>query len=190
MRRRGPRLPWKRGPAAYKIKWDAHVIKARLDHEKRNFFSLRVAARILNVSTQPVRDWIRIGYLKRTGPRGQITRAELRRFIGWLEEHAEPFDPLNYLERLPRKYPFQKLNRTRFFWPKGRKALNPPELARLIRCHPSFIRKAIYDHEVLGQRRKRCRWEIPKKAWYNAFPFSFLEKPESLRDRNNSQKIS
>jgi hypothetical protein len=174
MRRRKPRLPWKRGPAAWKIKLDAHEIKIRLAIEKRNFFSLRKAARLLSVSTQPVRDWIRLGYLKREGPRGQIARGELGRFVGWLEERAEPFDQMNYLQRLPHTYPFKKLRSASFVWPKDRKTLIPSELAALAGCHPSLVIKAIRCGELRGRNRSPCRFEISKQAWRNAFPLSLL----------------
>jgi hypothetical protein len=169
MRKGRHRLPWKRGPAAWKIKSHADAVKDRLANEKWNFFGLRRAARILNVSTQPVRDWIRSGQLKRTGPRGRITKVELGRFIDCLVKRAVPFDHENYLQRLPPTYPFKKLQDACFIWPKGREALNPPELARLIGCHPSLIRKAIYKHEKLGRWRTRCRWEITRWSWRDAF---------------------
>jgi hypothetical protein len=172
MRRGRPRLPWKRGPAAWKIKSAASEIKIRLANEKWNFFGLRRAARILNVSTQPVRVWIRSGQLKRTGPRGRITKVELGRFIDFLVKRAVPFDPENYLQRLPPTYPFKKLRDARFVWPKGREALNPPELACLIGCHPSLIRKAILHYPNLGRWRTRCRWEITLWSWRDAFPGS------------------
>ena len=168
MRRRRPRLPWKRGPAAWKIRLAADEIKIRISAEQRNFFSLRKAARLLNVSTQPVRDWIRLGYLKREGPRGQIARGELERFVGWLEERAESFDPLNYVERIPPTWPFKKLGRVRFEWPKDRKALNPRELAVLTGCHPSLVLKAIHSGTLHGRFRSPCRREVTRQAWLNA----------------------
>ncbi len=95
-----PRLPWKRGPRAYEIAQRADQILETLDTERRGFYSLRRAARVLGVSTQPVRDWLRLGQLKRDGPRRQISRAELVRFINKLVERAEPFDPSNYVRRI------------------------------------------------------------------------------------------
>jgi hypothetical protein len=157
-------LPWKRGPAAWKIKSHADEIKARLAGEKRNFFGLRVAAQILNVSTQPVRDWIRLGYLKRTGPRGQITKGELERFIDILVKRAGPFGPENYLKRLPRTCPYQKLNRVPFVWPKGRKTLTPKEISNLISCHQSLVIKAIRCRRLRARRRTPCRWEVLMRA--------------------------
>jgi len=171
MRRGKPRLPWKRGPAAWNIKLDADEIRIRLSAENRNFFSLRRAAWILRVSTQPVRDWIRLGYVQREGPRGQIARSELERFVGWLEERAEPFDTMNYLERIPLIRPFQKMRRAHFEWPKGRKALNPRELAALTGCHPSSVLKAIYSGALHGRRRSPRRWEVSRRAWHEAWRF-------------------
>ena len=173
MRRRKPKLPWKRGPAAWKIKSDADEIKIRLGAEKRNFFSLRRAARLLNVSTQPIRDWIRLGYLKREGPRGQIAKGELGRFIGWLEEHAEPFDPLNYLERIPPTFPFQELSSSCFVWPKGRANLKPSELAAIINCHPSLIVKAIRCGRLHMRHQTGRHCKISKRIWRNSFPLTF-----------------
>lgn len=167
MRRGKPRLPWKRGPVAWKIKLEADEIKIRITGEKRNFFSLRKAARLLNVSTQPVRDWIRFGYLKREGPRGQIAKGELLRFLVWLQQRAELFDSMNYLERLPQAYPFRKLRCASFEWPKGRKALNPRELAALTGCHPSLVLKAIRERRLRARHRSPCRWEVSKHAWFN-----------------------
>jgi hypothetical protein len=173
MRRGKPRLPWKRGPAAWKIKQDADEIKIRLGAEKRNFFSLRKTARLLSVSTQPIRDWIRLGYLKREGPRGQIAKGALERFIGWLEEHAEFFDPLNYLERIPPKFPFQKLSSSHFVWPKGHDNLKPSELAAIINCHPSLIVKAIRCGRLHMHHQTGCHCKISKRTWRNSFPLTF-----------------
>jgi|ERR1035437_1141333 hypothetical protein len=172
MRRDKPRLPWKRGPAAWKIKLDADEIKIRLGMEKRNFFSLRRVARLLSVSTQPVRDWIRLGYLKREGPRGQIARGELGRFVGWLAERAESFEPENYFQRFPLTFPFKKLGDVHFSWPKESNALKPSELATLAGCHPSLVLQAIHYGRLRGRRRSPGRWEVSKHAWRNAFPLT------------------
>jgi hypothetical protein len=164
-----PRLPWKRGPVAWKIESDADEIKIRISAEKRKFFSLRKTARLLNVSTQPVRDWIRLGYLKRDGPRGQIAASELVRFVGWLEERAERFDPRNYLERFPPMWQFKKLGRLQWEWPKDRKALHPRELAKLAGCHPSLILKAIHSGFLRARHRTPCRFEITRQNWLKAY---------------------
>ena len=140
---RAPRLPWKRGPTAWFITRRASRIREALEASRFRFFSLRAAARILGFSTQPLRDWLRLGYLTRTGPRQQFSREELLRFLQWLEDRAQPYDSQNYLDRLPPAYPFRKLSRASFAWPKGRRSLKPSELAPLVKCHPSLIIKAI-----------------------------------------------
>jgi hypothetical protein len=182
MRRRRPRLPWKRGPAAWKIWLDADEIKIRISAEQRNFFSLRKAARLLNVSTQPVRDWIRLGYLKREGPRGQIARAGLERFVGWFEEKAKSFEMNCRRERFHRHlgrppHPFEKLRSARFVWPKGRTSLTPKELSSLIPCHPSLVVKAIHASWRLGRRRTPRRCKITRRAWSDTFFFTIITKP-------------
>jgi hypothetical protein len=169
MSRGKPRLPWKRGPVAWEIAQRADSILETLKASRRGFYSLRRTAKLLGISTQPVRDWIRLGYLKREGPRGQIAKGGLDRFLGDLEKRAEPFDPRNYLERIPRTYPFKKLGRVRFEWPKGRDALKPSELATLAGCHPSLVIKAIRCRKLRGRRRSPCRFEISKAAWHNAW---------------------
>lgn len=170
------RLPWKRGPIAWRIKRRADAVRQRLASLPQRYLSLRQTARLLGVSTQPVRDWLRLGHLicdKRTS---KISHAELERFLAWLSIRAEPYEPHNYTERFIRKtkrypFPFQKLSNARFHWPKDRKALSPKELAALVGCHPSLIVKAINYRQWsrLGRRRTRCRWEITKSAWSNVY---------------------
>jgi hypothetical protein len=137
------------------------------------------------VSTQPVRDWIALEHLKRDGPGGKISKEELRRFVRWLQDRAEPYDSTRYLERLHRKLKspplqFDKLRWARFAWPEGRQALSPKELAQLVGCHPSLILRAIEAHCILhdlrARRRSPCRWEVTKRAWENAFPFTIVSK--------------
>jgi hypothetical protein len=169
MRRGRPRLPWKRGPRAWEIAQRAHSIFETLNASRRGFYSLRRTAKLLGISTQPVRDWIRLGHLKREGPRGQIAKGELGRFLGELERRAEFFEPWNYLDRFPPTRPFKKLGRVRFVWPKDRKALNPSELAALAGCHPSLVLKAIRSGELRGRRRTPCRVEVSRQAWFNAW---------------------
>jgi hypothetical protein len=154
---------------AWEIVQRADSIFETLNASRRGFYSLRRTAKLMGISTQPVRDWIRLGHLKREGPRGQIERGEIERFIGWLERRAEPFDPYNYLERLPAAYSFKKLYAADFEWPKGRKALNPRELAALTGCHPSLILKAIRKGRLRARHRSPYRWEVSKHAWLNAF---------------------
>ena len=64
-----PRLPWKRGPAAWDVKCRSDEILAQIAARTRPFMTLRGAARLLGLSTPPLRDWIAQGYLSRTGPR-------------------------------------------------------------------------------------------------------------------------
>jgi hypothetical protein len=190
-----PRLPWKRGPVAWEIASYSDNIKSRLQAQPRNFLSLRKTAKIFGVSTQPIRDWIRLGHLKREGPRRQIALGELERLIRWLEQRAGRFSYENHAERFIRKtgkhpYPFQTLSEARFVWPKGRKALTPQELAEMIGCHRSLITKAIQaDHWTRlgrpkclsrgkstrdswgsGRATSLCLWEISRRAWEDRFP--------------------
>ena len=162
-----PRLPWKRGPAAWKIRLNADDLRISLAAERRNFFSLHKTARLLNISTQPLRDWIRLGHLKREGPRKRIARSEILRLVAWFEERAQPFESKNYLDRLPPAWPFKKLRSAQFEWPKDRKALTPTELAAFVRCHPSLVIKAIRAGRLRGRRRSPCRFEVTRSAWLN-----------------------
>jgi hypothetical protein len=128
----------------------------------------------MGVSTQPVRGWIRLGRLQRNGPRHQISRAELKRFVYELMARAEPYDAGNYLDRIERNrktpsWPWRKLASAKFKWPNEHKALSPSQLAGLTGCHSSLIRKAIRAERVYGYRRTRCRWAITKRAWRQAF---------------------
>lgn len=168
MSRRKPRLPWKRGPRAWEIAQRADSILETLHASRRGFYSLRRTAKLLGISTQPLRDWIRLGYLKREGPRGQIAKGELLRFLVWLQQRAEQFDSLIYQQRLPQTYPFRKLSYASFVWPKDRKALNPQELAALTGCHPSLVLKAIHEGRLRARHRSPCRWEVSKHAWFNS----------------------
>jgi hypothetical protein len=178
-RRRRPRLPWKRGPAARQVAINEAEVLKRLEASPRHFFSLRCAANIFGLSTQPLRDWSKREYLKRDGPRFQISKHEIQRIVGRFAEKAGPFDMRTRRERfhrhltqLPRA--FGKLASARFLWPKGRTALTPKELSNLIRCHPSLIVKAIKCCGWLGRRHSRCRWEITRQAWNSNFPDSLI----------------
>ena len=162
-----PRLPWKRGPAAWEIAKRAGEILENFEKNNRGFFSLRRAAALLGVSTEPLRYSIKRRYLKRDGPRLQISKAELRRFVKWLHGRAEPFDTReNGLARHRcGRSPFSKLNSARFVWPKERKTLTPKEYARLAGCHPSLVVKAIHEGELSARRRTPRRWEIARYPW-------------------------
>ena len=169
-----PRLPWKRGPAAWEVACASDDIKNRLRAQPRKFLSLRRTAKLLGISTQPVRDWNRMGHLKREGPRRQIALAELERFIEWLERRAKPFSTENYTERFVLKtgrypYPFQTLSRAQFIWPKGQNTLTPQELAELIGFRskifgvaPSFsrsvVRPVIFSRLNSNQYPLRCSY--------------------------------
>lgn len=114
-----PRLPWKRGPIAWKVANESDVILGRLAACPRRFLSLRRASAVLGVSTQPLRDWIKLGYLRRVGPRQQISSDELGRLVTWLGKHAEPYESRKLLERIHGRggrspWPFHKLNQPRF----------------------------------------------------------------------------
>lgn len=168
------RLPWKRGPRAYEIALRADEILEALSASRRGFYSLRRTAKLLGVSTQPVRDWIRLGYLKREGPRPRMSRFEIERFVWMLTERAEAYDTSKYVDRIEcnRKVPswrWRKLATALFVWPKDRDMLKPPELAKLIGCHPSLIIKAIYADRVRGYRPTPRRWAIKRRSWRNAF---------------------
>ena len=158
-KRRGAlKLPWKRGPRAWEIAQRAESILEAMESSRKGFYSLRRTAKLLGISTQPVRDWIRLGQLKREGPRRQIIRSELKRFVMSLVSRAEPYDPENYLDRIEhhRKVPswrWRKLVTAKFTWPKGTAGLNPSQLAGLVGCHPSLIRKAIHAGRLSGRRK-------------------------------------
>jgi len=176
-----PRSPWKRGLRGFDVAQRSGEILEYLDASRRGFYSLRKTAKIFGVSTQPIRDWIRLGYLKREGPRCQISKAGLMRFVKMLGEKAEPFDPYNYVRRIERNrkiscWRWRKLSEARFEWPKEYETRTPTELARRIGCHPSLIIKAIREGYIKDIRRTPCRWVIKRKSWRMAFFSTFLEK--------------
>jgi len=180
--KRSPRLPWKRGPAAWEIAKRSDEILQSLANCSSCFHGLRRAAKILGVSTQPLRNWIKSGYIKRDGPRLQLAKDELCRFVKWLGEHAVPFGPYDYLQRIYRRrahpvFAFYKLCSAHFVWPKGRKALSPRELSKLVYCHPSLVLMAIREGRVRARRRTPCRSEITKQAWLQAFPLTIDSTP-------------
>jgi hypothetical protein len=178
-RRRNPRQPWKRGPLAWKVAGNSVEILGRLERQRRRFLSLRRAAVMLGVSTYALRDWTRRGDVKRSGPQFQYEIQELRRLVEWLCKRAKPFEAEDYLMRFThyregRDYPFRKLGASRFSWPKERSVLRPSEVARLAGCHTSLVVRAIHAGYLRGRRRTRCRWEISKRAWKDAFPMSLI----------------
>src|ERR1043165_395177 len=171
-RRSKARLPWKRGPVAWRIAEQGVEILDRISQCRKSFLSLRSSARLLGVSTQPLRDWTKRGDLNRDGWRLQYSKQELNRFVRLLMDRAEPFDPENYLLRFGEelRYPFRKIARSEFIWPIGRDALTPRELASLTGCHASLILMAIKAGKVRAKFRSPCRREITKRAWEDAFP--------------------
>lgn len=180
-RKSPPRLPWKRGPAAWDIVTRAGEIRLKLSQEQKCFLSLRGTARLLGVSTQPIRDWTQRGYLNPSGKRRLIHKSEINRFVDWLCQRSSPFDSDRYLERIYRnnwpRFPFRKMQVCRFIWPKYCRALTPKQLSELVGCHPSLIVKAIQAGEVQGERKTNYRWEITRRAWSNSFPTSILRTP-------------
>src|SRR6266850_1034972 len=173
-RRVKPRLPWKRGPVAWKIACKADGILERLEKCSRSFLSLRHAARILEISTQPLLDWTKRNYLKRRGQRLLYEKADLCRLVRLFSERAEPFDSENYLMRFHKcrngwRYPFSKLSHAQFAWPKAIEALSPRAIAALAGCHPSSVLKAIKVGRVHARLRSACRFEITRRAWDSSF---------------------
>src|SRR5579859_2406991 len=177
-----PKLPWKRGPVAWEIAKRSSDILDTLNGHPRQFFSLRKASAILGISTQPLRDWVRLGCICRNGPRQQFPKGELCRFVSMLIERAESYDMASRVERFERdvghpRRPFAKLQAAKFVWPKGRKTLTPKEISILTNCHPSLVIKAIRKMWRLGSRRTPHRWQISRYSWNNNFYFTLIEKP-------------
>lgn len=168
-RRSSPRLPWKRGPSAWKLADNAAEILKRLENSPRRFLSLRGAAGVLGISPQPLRDWIKRQHIKREGQRAQICKEELSHLVKWFEARAEPYEMESRSDRFhrdrnghPRR--FERLRSARFVWPKGRTALTPKELSALIGCHPSLITKAIHAYG-LGRRKSPLRRKTVWRGW-------------------------
>jgi hypothetical protein len=175
--------PWKRGPVAWKVAGNARAIRLKISSHPRRFHSLRAAASLFEISPQPFRDWISRGFLPLSGPRQKISASALLELLNSFEENAQPLGPDFYLKRLLKKrrwlpLPYSKLRSARFLWPKKRSSLTPRELAILIGCHPSLIRKAIAAHEVRGSGRTPYRWEITRYAWNLAFPLTVIRSCE------------
>ena len=186
MPRRRPIPPWKRGPSAWAVAQRADGILQALAASPRRFLSLRAAARLFGVSTQPLRDWIKLGCLSPAGPRQRLSREELARFTLWLRDHAEPFDPGAYAQRFPDAYPFKKLHLATFVWPQGRRNLAPAEIAALVPCHPSLVLQAIHRGVLKGRRLTPCRWHVSLDSWRNAFIGSLRPPKKSLSSAKKS----
>jgi hypothetical protein len=195
-RRGAPRLPWKRGPVAWRVACNSEEILVRLEGCQSPRLSLRRAARMLGVSTQPLRDWTKRKYLKLSGPRLRYAKNELCQLVRWFAERAKPFGSENYLRRFNkcrdgRWYPFRKLAAASFRWPKKRGALTPSEIARLVGCHPSLILRAIKKGRLKARERTRCRAEISRHAWSQAFPMTLARTarlPPLPRDEHISTR--
>ena len=163
--KRKGKTPWKRGPAAYAVARAADDLLEEMAGMEATHLSLRETAQLLGVSTQPLRDWHRDGWLRK-GPRGlKFPVEELRRFVEWLGRYAKPFDMRARLVRLrkrgePPPRAWDKLRNRNFRWPKGQRFLRPTELAELLGCHPSLITKAIARGYLQGRKRNKVHWEI------------------------------
>lgn len=174
-----PTQPCELGPAASPVVRRADAVRARLAATRRRFLSLRRVADLLGVSTQPVRRWIRGGHLRRGGPRGQVPKGELERFLGWLCELERRFGPQSFTARSgakrgQRQTPFQKVKRAAFSWPKGRAWLSPRELAERIGCDASLVRKALRARMGRPARSADApgRWRVTRQTWEACFPFA------------------
>lgn len=178
--------PWARGPAAWSVARRGEEIRAKVGACPKAYLGLRHAARTLGLSTQPLRDWTRLGLVRRDGPRGTISRTELLLLLTRIEAEVEPFDSASfYAKRLTcrrggKRTSAGKLDGARFAWPRGRAALAPVELARLVGCHPSLICRAlrgkVSGSRLRGRRRTPGRWEITRQAWESAHPGSLIRK--------------
>jgi hypothetical protein len=189
-----PRLPWKRGPAAWHVKCRSDEILAQIAASTRPFMTLRSAARLLGLSTQPLRDWITQGYLNRTGPRLRLSLQELRRFVEFLANRAQPFDTSNYLDRFRDRhgtlpYSFEKLATAKIVWSKCPTALIPSELAALVGCHPSLVLKAIQTDALRARRRTPCRWEITRQGLGRRLPARHHQAPPAAAAAHHRSRL-
>jgi hypothetical protein len=122
-----------------------------------------------------LRDWIRLGFLKRT--RGKIRKTDLLYAIDRLGNESSPFEAEHYLERIHWKTghppdPFAKLQRSYFVWPSDRPILTPKELAAKIGCDPSLVRKAF--SQKVPKRQLRRRFQLSKRLWEKKFPLTLF----------------
>ena len=151
-----PRLPWKRGRVAGQIAQRQDAIRERLEKSPKSFFSPSAAAKIFGVSPQPI-------------------RSQLLACLARIGKEAKPFDQQQLAERFHRKkgrpVPYAKLRSIDFPWPKDKPKLSPPEIGRLLNCHPSLviraIRERIADHprEERRYRRSPGRWALTREQW-------------------------
>lgn len=178
--------PWLQGPVAWQIAEDAAAILTRLEQNPKRFLSLRQAAAMLGISTQPVRDWLRSGLLQASGPRQRIPVTALTELVQSFQQDARPYPMQQRLPRLwapnPRALhlrapqPFGKLWMAAFVWPSKRPALRPPELAKLIGCHPSLILKAIHAGALWARHPSPHRWEVTRRNWITCCQYEGLLK--------------
>lgn len=158
----------RRGPAIWRV-WDRRQeIDQQLKAAPPFFFSLRKAAAVLGVSTQPLRDWVRDGLLRSSGQRLSFSKADLQSFLRRLAKEMANQEWKHREDRLVaerRRRPPSKLRRAEFDWPRGRAALTPAELAALVGCHPSLIRKMLDKGQLQRSLRRRGRFEITRQAW-------------------------
>ena len=144
------------------------MILVKLNRDPEAFYSLRKAAQVLGISTQPLRDWHQDGWVAK-GPKGlKFPAAELRRFVQWLARYAKPFKMQERVRRFckrgqPVPRAFDKLRQASFSWPKGRKSLRPAELATLMGCHPSLVTKALTQGWLTGWKPGKRNWEVFKR---------------------------
>lgn len=169
------RLPWKRGPAAWQIAQRREAIRERLEKSPKSFFSPAAAAKLFGVSPQPIRAWVGSKFLIPDGPRGQLSRSQLLACLARIGKEAKPFDQQQLAERFHRKkgrpMPYAKLRSVDFPWPKKKPTLSPPEIGRLLNCHPSLVIRAIREliaddpSEEHRYRRTPGRWALSCKQW-------------------------
>ena len=165
--------PWLHGPVAWEIAERADAILVSLADSPKRFLSLRQAAGILGISTQPVRDWLAAGLLEASGPRKQIPARAVEQLVKTFRKSAQPYEMKRRLSRLqePGAFPpwrFGKLFMADFKWPPKHDALRTTELAALAGCHPSLVIKAIHAGEVVARQASPRRWEITRRNWNKA----------------------
>lgn len=171
-----PRSFWKRGPAAFELSKRAYSILESLSSQKKHFLSLRRSASELSVAHTTLTRWVEDGIIRREGPGGKIAVEELKRFLQDLERKSKPPPPKS--SRFKKRYfwSFQILAEAKFVWPVGQPSLTPTELADLIGCHASTIRRALSEGILEGIRPSPYRWIVPEYAWFEAFPEQLQEK--------------
>lgn len=170
---RFPRSFWKRGSSAFElaVRAERWVIDT-LNEQEQCYLSLRKSSEILEVSHKTLLRWVDDGLIKRHGSRKKFNVAELICFLQILIERKK-IPPAKHL-KLGRhdSILFGVLANSRFSWSRQERSLTPCEIAERIGCHPSTIIRAILSKSYLGTRRTPSRWEIKRKHWELAFPFT------------------